>query len=65
MSEPGNPQSVDFEETSSRLGEGLRSCRAVLSGYRVLLGRSADRLDDIDIDHSRKSDGTMDPSNDC
>ena len=38
MSEPINPKSVDFEEASLRLGEGLKSCRAVLSDYRALLG---------------------------
>jgi hypothetical protein len=36
--EPTNPDKVDVEEASSRLDEGLRSCRAVVSGYRALLG---------------------------
>ena len=64
MSEPGNLQSVDFEEASSRLGEGLKSCRAVLSGYRALLGASADG-DDVNAGNSSESDGRIDPSNGC
>jgi len=63
VSEPNNPQSVDFEEASSKLGEGLKSCRAVLSGYRALLGGSADS-DEVNGGNSSESDGRMESSND-
>jgi len=32
-----NPNDQNFEDASSQLNEGLRSCRAVISGYRALL----------------------------
>jgi len=34
---PANPIDQNFEDASSQLNEGLRTCRAVLSGYRALL----------------------------
>ena len=37
MTSPTDPHESNFEDASSRLDEGLRSCRAVLSGYRALL----------------------------
>jgi hypothetical protein len=42
---PTDPHESNFEDESSRLDEGLRSCRAVVSGYRALLagGGSDDR----------------------
>jgi hypothetical protein len=33
----GNLHDQNFEDASSRLNEGLKSCRAVVSGYRALL----------------------------
>lgn len=32
-----NQRDGDFEEASSQLDEGLKSCHAVISGYRTLL----------------------------
>jgi len=46
MDEPGDR---DFRQASSKLDEGLRSCRAVLSGYRALFAseqRPADCAND-------------------
>ena len=36
--ETEKPREDDFEEASNRLNDGLRNCRAVVSGYRTLLG---------------------------
>jgi hypothetical protein len=33
----GDPNDQSFDAASWQLNEGLRSCRAVVSGYRVLL----------------------------
>jgi hypothetical protein len=32
------PRDEEFEETSTQLSDGLKSCHAVVSGYRALLG---------------------------
>ena len=37
MTADGNPNEQNFEDASAQLNEGLRSCRAVTSGYRALL----------------------------
>jgi hypothetical protein len=37
VSEADDPVEPEFNDASLRLNEGLRSCRAVLSSYRVLL----------------------------
>ena len=37
MNTADNPNEQNFEEASAQLDEGLRSCRAVISGYRALL----------------------------
>ena len=37
MPSPTDPEDENSEEARSRLSEGLRNCRAVLSGYRALL----------------------------
>jgi len=37
VTSPTDPHESNFEHASSRLDEGLRSCRAVLSNYRSLL----------------------------
>jgi hypothetical protein len=37
MPSPTDPADPSFEDASARLDEGLRSCRAILLGYRVLL----------------------------
>src|SRR5437868_6618681 len=34
---PTDPNDEKFEDASSQLSEGLKSCRAVVSGYRALL----------------------------
>jgi hypothetical protein len=43
------PRDREFEHASSKLDEGLKSCRAVLSGYRALFAseqRTADCAND-------------------
>ena len=42
MPTPIDPGDEDFSAASSRLNDGLRSCRAVLSTYRSLLGGDGD-----------------------
>lgn len=37
MSEADGPVEPEFHEASLKLDQGLRSCRAVLSSYRLLL----------------------------
>ncbi len=37
MSNPGAPSDSDFKQASLKLNEGLKTCRAVVSGYRALL----------------------------
>lgn len=37
MNHAEHPSDQDFENASSTISEGLKSCRAVLSGYRSLL----------------------------
>jgi hypothetical protein len=34
-----SPPKSDFESESSRLNEGLKSCRAVLKNYRAMMSR--------------------------
>ena len=34
---PANADDQHFEDVSSQLNDGLKSCRAVISGYRTLL----------------------------
>ena len=34
---PANADDQHFEDASSQLNDGLKSCRAVISGYRTLL----------------------------
>lgn len=50
-----DPEDPDFDEASSKLDEGLRSCRAVLSGYRALLSQDADNDDGIEEDSASAS----------
>jgi hypothetical protein len=33
----GKPTDVDLEQENSRLAEGLKSCRTVVSNYRALI----------------------------
>ena len=42
MPSPEDPEEQNFEDESARLDEGLKSCRAVLSGYRALLSGDND-----------------------
>ena len=37
MTDPIDPEDQNFEDASSQLDESLKSCRAVVSGYRALL----------------------------
>jgi len=46
---PTDPNDEKFEDASSQLSEGLKSCRAVVSGYRALLvGDAGNETDDGD-----------------
>jgi len=53
---PADSNDQNFEDASSQLNEGLRSCRAVISGYRTLLsgedGGEAERGPFNDIEAS-------------
>jgi hypothetical protein len=44
VASPIDPVDEDFNAASSRLNDGLRSCRAVLSNYRSLLAGDADEV---------------------
>ena len=46
MSQVSDPEEPDFDAASLTLNEGLRSCRAVITGYRSLLSPEADNDDD-------------------
>jgi len=46
MDDSGDP---DFNETSAQLNEGLQSCRAILSSYRVLLSGQNPPANDDDL----------------
>jgi len=37
VSDADGPNEAHFDEESSRLDRGLKSCRAVVTGYRALL----------------------------
>jgi hypothetical protein len=43
----------DFERESSRLSEGLKSCRAVMDNYRAMMTGDAQSDDDEGSDMSR------------
>lgn len=42
MPSPLDPNDSNFDEANSRLNDGLRSCRSVVSNYRALLAGDAD-----------------------
>ena len=42
MSEGEGPRQAEFEEASSRLNQGLKSCRTVIESYRVMLTGQTD-----------------------
>ena len=49
MPSPTDPNDEKFEDATSQLNEGLKSCRAVVSGYRALLvGDASNETDDGD-----------------
>jgi hypothetical protein len=43
-----NVREGDFERESSRLNEGLKSCRAVLNNYRAMMSGDHDPANDED-----------------
>jgi hypothetical protein len=47
-----NPRENDFERESSRLHEGLRSCRAVVNNYRAMMSGDQAREGDDGSDIS-------------
>ena len=47
-----NQRENDFERESSRLNEGLKSCRAVMNNYRAMLAGEQLRADNDDSDMS-------------
>ena len=53
MSNGENPDDTEFEQASSRLDQGLKSCRSVLKNYRAML---ADNHAENDNNGSLESD---------
>jgi hypothetical protein len=51
-----SPPKSDFESESSRLNEGLKSCRAVMENYRAMMSRKQPS------DHRSEPEATIDPS---
>ena len=43
MTDLAYPSNEDFEKANSTISEGLKSCRAIVSGYRTLLSAGPDR----------------------
>ena len=53
MSDADEPRDADFEQASSQLNHGLKSCRAVVENYRAILtGEQAANDDNRDEDYS-------------
>jgi hypothetical protein len=46
---PDNPRESDFERESSRLSEGLKSCRSVVNNYRAMMTGDQGSNDEFDI----------------
>jgi hypothetical protein len=59
MSNGDDPDDTEFEQASSQLDQGLKSCRSVLNNYRAIL---ADDHADNDNKGSLKSDISSDTS---
>ncbi len=53
--DPRDPE--DFEQARSKLSEGLKSCRSMLSDYRAVIGRKQGPSDN---DNSPREDGGSD-----
>lgn len=54
MADSNEPRDADFEQASSQLNQGLRTCRAVVENYRAILtGEQAANDDDRDDEYSR------------
>jgi hypothetical protein len=46
-----DPNGANFEKLNLTLNEGLKSCRAIVSGYRTLIAGSSDN-DNVDPENS-------------
>ena len=46
MSSEDHPREAEFEEASTKLSEGLRSCRAMVADYRAMLERESEAGDE-------------------
>jgi hypothetical protein len=44
-----NPRENDFERESSRLNEGLKTCRAVIDNYRAMIAGDPPHADNDDM----------------
>lgn len=54
MADSNEPRDADFEQASSQLNQGLRTCRAVVENYRAILtGEQPANDDDRDDEYSR------------
>lgn len=54
MANSNEPRDADFEQASSQLNQGLRTCRAVVESYRAILtGEQPANDDDRDDEVSR------------
>ena len=54
MSSGDNARETDFEQASSQLNEGLKSCRAMVDTYRAMLtGEQNDSSNEENSDMSR------------
>lgn len=59
MSDAEELRDADFEQASSQLNQGLKSCRAVVDNYRAILaGENPANDDDRNADYSRYLSGT-------
>jgi hypothetical protein len=46
LADANEPRDADFEQASSQLNQGLKSCRAVVDNYRAILGGETAANDD-------------------
>ena len=54
----------DFEETNSKLAQGLKTCRTVVNTYRALLSSATDEgWSDENAGENGNEDGTAPPGN--
>jgi hypothetical protein len=57
VSDADNPNDDDFVAASSTLNDGLKNCRAVVSGYRALLATKGNSIPKVNEEDPGGSDG--------